>query len=205
MVHISSVANIFGKSRYLVLWNCPGKRLPSLKFKFDSDLCEEGRGFKDIWKVEIDGITVAAMKWQDTRSVCLVSTFTAHLPKGVCSQYDKKQKTIIVVSCPNIVAVYNKAIRIVTSSQMSTSSKPLYIKSNILPLPKLFEFEIAKIVYFYKFNLLPKIFDNYFSYAKSCHSRTTKFSLNNHLTIPLFKSNRTQRSIKYIQGDSPKC
>ena len=47
----------------------------------------------------------------------------------------------------------NKAIPIVTSSHMSTSSKPLYIKSNILPLPKLFEFEIAKIVYFYKFNL----------------------------------------------------
>ena len=33
---------------------------------------------------------------------------------------------------------------------MSTSSKLLYIKSNILPLPKLFEFEIAKIIYFYK-------------------------------------------------------
>ena len=51
----------------------------------------------------------------------------------------------------------NKAIRIVTSSHMSTSSKLLYITSNILPLPKLFEFKIAKIVYFYKFNLLPKI------------------------------------------------
>ena len=92
----------------------------------------------------------------------------------------------------------NKAIRIVTFSHMSTSSKPLYIKSNILPLPKLFKFEVAKIVYFYKFNLLRKIFNNYFSYAKFCHSRTTRFSLNNHLTIPLFKSNRTQRSIKYI-------
>ena len=89
----------------------------------------------------------------------------------------------------------NKAIRIATSSHMSTSSKPLYIKTNILPLPKLFKFDIAN---FYKFNLLPKIFDNYFSYAKSCHSRTTKFSLNNPLAILLFKSNRTQRSIKYI-------
>ena len=92
----------------------------------------------------------------------------------------------------------NNAIRIVTSSHMLTGSKPLHIKTNILPLLKLFEFEIAKIVYFYKFNLLPKIFDNYFSYAKSCHSRTTKFLLNNYLTIPLFKSDRTQRSIKYI-------
>ena len=76
---------------------------------------------------------------------------------------------------------------------MSTSLKPLYI----LPLPKFFEFETAKIVYFYKFNLLPKIFDNYLC-ANSCHSCSTRFSLNNHLTFPLFKSNQTQRSIKYI-------
>ena len=81
---------------------------------------------------------------------------------------------------------------------MSTNSKPLYIKTNILPLPKLFEFETAKIVYSYNFNLLPKIFDNYFSYANACHSCTTRFSLKTCLTIPLFKSNRTQRSIKYI-------
>ena len=81
---------------------------------------------------------------------------------------------------------------------MSTNSKPLYIKANILPLPKFFEFETAKIIYSFKFNLLPKIFDNYFSYAKSCHSRTTRFLLKNYLTIPLFKSNRTHRSIKYI-------
>ena len=109
-------------------------------------------------------------------------------------------EALIRLNLNKLKLLQNKAIRIVTSSQMSTSSNPLhvYIISNILPLPKLFEFEIAKIVYFHKFNLLPKIFDNYFSYAKSCHSRTTRFSLKNNLTIPLFKSNRTQRSIKYI-------
>ena len=97
------------------------------------------------------------------------------------------------------IASKNKAIRIVTSSQKSASSKPLYIKTNILALPKLFVFETAKFVYSYNFNLLPKFFDNYFSYAKSCHYRTTRFSLKNHLNILLFKSNRTQRSIKYIE------
>ena len=51
------------------------RRLPSLKFKLDSDLCEEGRGSKDIWKAEIDGITVAAIKWQDTRSVFSVNIY----------------------------------------------------------------------------------------------------------------------------------
>ena len=91
------------------IWCCrtvQARRLPSLKFKLDLDLCEEGRGSKDIWKAKIDDITVVAMKWQDTRSVCLVSIFTAHLPEGICSRYDKKQKAIIEVSHPNIVAVY---------------------------------------------------------------------------------------------------
>ena len=61
----------------------------------------------------------------------------------------------------------------------------------------MFEFETAKFVYSYKFNLLPKIFDSYFPNAKFFHFCTTRFSLKSHLTILLFKSNRTQRSIKY--------
>ena len=99
---------------------------------------------------------------------------------STCPTYSNKLKLL-----------QNKTIRIVTFSHMLNSSKPLYIKTNILPLRKLFEFETAKIIYSYKFNLLSKIFDNYFSYAKSCHTRSSKFSLNNHFTISLFESNRT--------------
>ena len=118
------------------IWCCgtvQGRRLPSLKFKPDSDLCEERRGSKDIWKAEIDGITVAAIKWQHIRSVCLVSTFTAHLPEGVCSRYDKKQKAIIEISRPNIVAVYNKNMdgvdlqdQVILLYRMSYRSKKYY-------------------------------------------------------------------------------
>ena len=43
----------------------------------------------------------------------------------------------------------NKPISIIISSHRSASSKSLYIKTNILPLPKLFEFKTAKIVYSY--------------------------------------------------------
>ena len=47
------------------IWCCgtvQARRLPSLNFKPDSDLCKEGRGSKDIREAEIDGITVAAIK-----------------------------------------------------------------------------------------------------------------------------------------------
>ena len=91
-----------------------------------------------------------------------------------------------------------KAIGNVTFSHWSARSKPVYIKTNILSLPKLFEFETAKFVYFYKLNLLPKIFDNQFLFSKFCHSRTTKISIQNNLSISLFKTEQTQRSITYM-------
>ena len=60
-------------------------------------------------------------------------------------------EALIRLNLNKLKLLQNKAIRIVTSSQMSTSSNPLhvYIISNILPLLKLFEFEIAKIAYFH--------------------------------------------------------
>ena len=63
---------------------------------------------------------------------------------------------------------------------------------NCLSLKQLNLFILMNLIF------LPKVFNNYFSYAKFCHYCTTRFSLKNHLTIPLFISNRTQRSIKYI-------
>ena len=48
----------------------------------------------------------------------------------------------------------NKANRIVTSSHWSTSSKLLYIKTNVLLFPKLFEFETAIVYLFILINLI---------------------------------------------------
>ena len=69
--------------------------------------------------------------------------------------------SIYLTYLSKIKFLQNKAIRIFTSSHMSTNSKLLHIKTNILLSLKLLEFETAKIVYSYNFNLLSKIFDNY--------------------------------------------
>jgi len=45
---------------------------------------------------------------------------------------------------------------------------------------------------------LPTIFDSYFILANTTHSRNTLFSIHQNFHIPLYKTKRTQFSIKFI-------
>ena len=74
----------------------------------------------------------------------------------------------------------------------------MFYATNVLPLSDMIKFEIAKIVYCHNKKCLPSSFDHYFTFAKNSHSRLTRFSSHDHLIIPLFKTNRVQRSIKFI-------
>ena len=84
-----------------------------------------------------------------------------------------------------------------TASDWKTSASPLCHAINVLPLSDVIEFEIAKIVYCHNKKCLPSSFDHYFTFAKNFHSRLTKFSSHDHRIIPLLKTNRLQRSIKF--------
>ena len=91
----------------------------------------------------------------------------------------------------------NKAIRIVTGKNWNDSANPLYQKLNILPLVSLLNFEISKFVCQHDKSKLPTSFLNYFTLTKNVHSRRTRASCNNQLTISLFKTQKTQRYIEY--------
>ena len=78
------------------------------------------------------------------------------------------------------------------------NATPLYKALKILPLPLLLHFSTVKFVHDHNRLRLPLRFDDYFTLTKRVHSRNTRFSSNNQLIIPLFKTQRTQRSIKYI-------
>ena len=95
----------------------------------------------------------------------------------------------------------NKAIRIFSQSSWNETATPLYKALKILPLPLLLHFSTAKFVNNHNRLRLPLQFDNYFTLTKRVHSRNTRFSSNNQLIIPLFKTQTTQitqRSTKYI-------
>ena len=82
------------------IWCCgtvQSRRFRGLQFKSDTKLKREGRESLDVWKAEVENVTVSAVKWQDTRSVCMVATCLSHQPSSICSRYDKKEKSVIGV------------------------------------------------------------------------------------------------------------
>ena len=97
-----------------------------------------------------------------------------------------------------LTRLQNKALRLVTSSDWNASAAPLYQKLNILSLSKLNKFEIAKFIFNYNNKCLPTTFDQHFILAKTSHSQSTRYSASDHLKIPLYKTNRLQRSIKFV-------
>ena len=84
-----------------------------------------------------------------------------------------------------------------TGKNWNDSANSLYQKLNILPLVSLLNFETYKFVYQYDKSKLPASFLNYFTLTKNVYLRKTRASCNNHLTMPLFKTQKTQRFIKY--------
>ncbi|KAF2354490.1 PiggyBac transposable element-derived protein [Trinorchestia longiramus] len=92
------------------IWACGSvqeTRLEGLKFKSDEQLREQGRGSFDEHVIEIDGVSITAVKWHDNRSVCLASSFLTSAPLHQQEKFDRRAKDRIEVSVPNIVFCYN--------------------------------------------------------------------------------------------------
>ena len=87
----------------------------------------------------------------------------------------------------------NKAIKIVSGSSWNETATPLYRALKILPLPLLLHFSTAKFVYNHNRLPLPLQFDNYFTLTERVYSRNTRFSSNNQLIIPLFKTQQNSK------------
>ena len=91
----------------------------------------------------------------------------------------------------------NKALRIVTKSGWYQNVLPLYQKFNLLNLQNLLKFETAKFIHNQINQRLSPNFNNYFTLAKFSHSRQTRTTVSLNLIIPLYKTKRTQQSMKY--------
>ena len=74
----------------------------------------------------------------------------------------------------------------------------LYCKFDVLPFNKSIKFEIAKFVQEQINYKLSSIFNNYFVKTNCLHDRVTRFAINEQLHILLYKTERSQLSIKVI-------
>ena len=92
----------------------------------------------------------------------------------------------------------NKCLRIIEGWQLKQKLEPLFIKFEIFNIDQLLNFEIAKFMFLYQRNKLPQLFNNYFSYIKVITSRQTRKADKDDLYLPLYKTKRAQKSIKYV-------
>jgi len=82
------------------------------------------------------------------------------------------------------------------ASQTKTSS--VVLKYNILSINQLIKFEIVKFIFLYRKSNLPETFDFYFKCIDEISPYSTRKSERKEFYLPLYKTARAQKSIKFI-------
>lgn len=91
-------------------------RMGNCELLADPELKKRGRGSYDA-KCEVN-YNIAAVRWFDSKSVQLLSTCVADEPMGTCERWSSKDKKIVQVPRPAIVALYNRHMGGVDLSDM---------------------------------------------------------------------------------------
>jgi len=92
----------------------------------------------------------------------------------------------------------NKAIKAVTGATYTEHATPSYVELNVLKLPDLFRYKIAKLILKILRNNHPPNFSNFFIKTNKIHNRTIRLASKEHaLYIPRYKTEKLQKSFKY--------
>ncbi|XP_064614523.1 piggyBac transposable element-derived protein 3-like [Liolophura sinensis] len=81
-------------------------RLHNAPLESDKDLAKRGRGSYDT--VTLKEGNLALLKWQDNKTVTMMSTYLSAEPLTKVKRYDRAQKARIEVDRPAVITVYNK-------------------------------------------------------------------------------------------------
>ena len=96
-----------------------------------------------------------------------------------------------------LTLLQNNAIWAVGGAGWNESSSPLYYKFKVLKFHDIYKYELAKFMHHVQNKTLPtpllKIFDD----VKNDLNLNTRSRTREKLKVPLFKSSRTQKSVKY--------
>ena len=93
--------------------------------------------------------------------------------------------------------IQNKALHAICSLNWREHVTPCYSRLNILKIYDVAKLETAKFVRKFANQSLPIYFRTYFHWISAAHNCCTRSSSNDKFVIPLFKTKRAQKSIKY--------
>jgi len=92
----------------------------------------------------------------------------------------------------------NKCLKIIDGWQVKQKLAPLFLKYKILSINQLFKFEMAKFMFLCRKSNLPQTFDLYFKYIDEISPYSTRKSARKEFYLPLYKTTRIQKCIKFI-------
>ena len=94
----------------------------------------------------------------------------------------------------------NKAVKIIGGGKHMDHATLFYSKLKILKIPELYKHEGAKLVFYHYHHRLPPLLSNLYIKANQVSQKCTRSSstaINPTLYIPLYKTTRRQKSIRY--------
>ena len=86
------------------------------------------------------------------------------------------------------------AVRLITNTKRRDSTKPSFIKLNLLRLPDIYKSAVLIFLYKFKNGQLPPTFDNFFTYNREIHRYPTHAA--NQLRIPLARTKHSSLFLK---------
>ena len=88
-----------------------------------------------------------------------------------------------------------RVIRIICSETKYAHNEPLFRELKILDVTNIYNYLVGKFMYRHHNNLLPDVFDSYFTKNRTTHDYETR--QRNFFRIPEYKTNLGKRSVRY--------
>ena len=97
-----------------------------------------------------------------------------------------------------LMTLQNKIVKLIAGVPRRTNADALYVKLNILPLKKLFVYNVGLFMYKYDNDMLPELFADMFTPVCNIHNYDTRKSSGYHLYVDFHGTTRSQKCIKYL-------
>ena len=131
------------------------------------------------------GVLFKSRHYLNKKSLQLLfnSLFSSHISYGILC-WGRCGKTTL----DPLIRIVNKAIRCINFLKYTDTVKKYYFTEQFLPIPDIFNIELAKFMFKYNKGLLPQIFNSYFERADTVHTHFTRLSKDNYF---LPRTNKT--------------
>ncbi|XP_065677314.1 uncharacterized protein LOC136092720 [Hydra vulgaris] len=85
-------------------------RFTNCKMSTDKDMKKNERGLVEIKTCQNDGVELRAIKWFDSRSVNIRTTYESVVPTTQVKRWNKKETKEVLVDCTSAIVTYNKCM-----------------------------------------------------------------------------------------------